>query len=94
MVNLVLLAACHEEWAGDGSKYSDDEINDSFPIDLFHFFFSGFLGVDNPGEENTQAPVHDYETVGLVGAKYVAPSFLSSECSCRIPSPGYLTISS
>ena len=42
MVNLVLLAAGYKERAGDGSKYCDDEINDSFPIDLFHFFLVVF----------------------------------------------------
>jgi len=30
---------------------------------IFFIFFSGFLGVDNPGEGNTQAPVHDDATV-------------------------------
>jgi len=34
-----------------------------FQLIFFIFFFSGFLGVDNPGEGNTQAPVHDDATV-------------------------------
>ena len=38
MVNLVLIAAGYKERAYDGSKNSDDEVDDSFPINLFHFF--------------------------------------------------------
>lgn len=33
-----LLAAGYEERTDDGSKNGDDEVDDSFPIDLFHFF--------------------------------------------------------
>jgi hypothetical protein len=38
VVNLVLIAAGYKERAYDGSKNSDDEVDDSFPINLFHFF--------------------------------------------------------
>ena len=37
VVNLVLIAAGYKERAYDGSKNSDDEVDDSFPINLFHF---------------------------------------------------------
>lgn len=32
--------ALGEEGAGDGGEDGDDELNDSFPIDLFHLILS------------------------------------------------------
>lgn len=79
MVNLVyaldeqmmaqLLAAGYEERTDDGSKNGDDEVDDSFPINLFHFFFSGLKGLITQAKEMPKHPFMVMKMSGLVGTE-------------------------
>ena len=66
MVNSVLIAAGYKERAYDGSKNSDDEVDDSFPINLFHFFFSGLKGLITQAKEMPKHPYMVMKMSGLV----------------------------
>ena len=63
MVNLVLIAAGYKERAYDGSKNSDDEVDDSFPINLFHFFcvLKGLI------TQAKEMPKHPYMVMKMSG---------------------------
>ena len=65
VVNSVLIAAGYKERAYDGSKNSDDEVDDSFPINLFHFF-SGLKGLITQAKEMPKHPYMVMKMSGLV----------------------------
>ena len=64
----LLLAAGYEERTDDGCKNGDDEVDDSFPIDLFHFF-SGLKGLITQAKEMPKHPFMVMKMSGLVGTE-------------------------